>query len=66
MRVVWVIAAWSTVVSASRLTDFAMAGDYLIAFVAAHAVIGLLSVMLWVITVFSIAERCSEEIVPMS
>lgn len=66
VRVVWIIAAWSTVVWASRIADIAMVGDHSIAFVAVHAVIGLLSVMLWVVTAFSIVERRSGEIAPMS
>lgn len=66
VRVVWILAAWSTVVWASRITDIAMVGDHAIAFVAVHAVIGLLSVMLWAITASSIVERRSGKIAPMS
>lgn len=66
VRVVWLMAAWNTVVWASRITDIAVAGDHDIAFVAVHTVIGLLSIMLWAITAFSLVERRSEEIAPMS
>lgn len=65
VRIVWLLAAWSTVVWASRITDIAMVGDHTIAFVAVHAAIGSVSVILWVITAFSIVEGYSGEIAPM-
>ncbi len=66
VRVVWLMTAWNTVVWASRITGIAVSGDHAMAFVAVHAVIGLVSVMLWVITAFSIVERYSGEIAPTS
>lgn len=65
VRIVWLLTAWSTVVWASRITDIAMVGDHAIAFVAVHAVIGSVSVILWVVTGFSIVERYSGEIASM-
>ncbi len=66
VRVTWVFTAWTTVLWASRITDIAVGGDHPGAFVAVHTVIGLLSIILWVITAISLIERDSEEIVTVS
>lgn len=65
-RSVMVMAGWNTVVWASRIVDIAMDGGHGLAFVAVHAVIGLLSIFLWLITAFFVFETGSEEISLMS
>lgn len=56
-----VMAAWNAVVWASRMVGIATNGSHDFAFVAVHVVIGLSSIALWLVTVFSIFEGRSEE-----